>query len=563
MRVPPLNRRDFLKHLTAGALACCAGGGCRTLADAAAPAAGAAPARRPNILLVMADDMGFADAGCFGGEIATPNLDRLAAQGLRFTQHYSTGRCWPSRSTLLTGYYAQQLHADPPVGLFPLWSRLLSHHLRGQGYRSYHSGKWHLRGLPLAVQDGGFDHSYVLHDHDRFFSPQDHQLDDKPLAAVPADKPSYVTKIIADHAITFLQEHAREHAAQPFFLYLAFTSPHFPLQAPAEDIARYASTYTAGWDAVRAQRWQRQRALGVVNCALSEPDPACAPNWNLDEQALRTRVGPGEVGHAVPWATLNAEQQAFQARKMAVHAAMIDRMDREIGRVLEQVRRMGAYEDTVVVFLSDNGASAEQIIRGEGHDPQAAPGSARTFLGLGPGWSTAANAPFRRHKHWVHEGGVASPCIVQWPAGIAARGELRHTPGHFVDWVPTLLELAGVAALPAASEGAPRFPGRSLAPAFGNPALAGPAWIFFSHSGNRGLRCGDWKVAADGAKGPWELYDLKTDRCEMVNLAAAQPEKVRELTARWRELEQRFAQDAGPVRPADKPGRAREKPDRG
>ncbi|UCF14851.1 MAG: sulfatase-like hydrolase/transferase, partial [Phycisphaerales bacterium] len=389
--------------------------------------------RKPNVLVIVADDMGYSDAGCYGGEIATPNLDALAAGGLRFTQCYSTGRCWPSRTSLLTGYYPQQVRMDPPRGRLPVWTRVIPHYLKPLGYRCYQSGKWHLMGARKAIADGGFDHSYILHDHDRFFNPKRHELDDENLAPVEEGTDHYVTTAIAEYAEDFLREHAEKHRDKPFYCYLAFTSPHFPLHALQKDIDRYRDKYHEGWDVIRKRRWKWLRKNGLVNCALPPLDTDVIPGWNFSKEKLGEMIGPGEADRAVQWAALTDEQKRFQATKMAIHAAMIDRMDRGIGLVLDQIRKMGAFEDTLIFFVSDNGASAEQIIRGDMHDKSAAPGSARSYLCLGPGWSTASNSPFRLHKSWVHEGGVSSPLIIHWPAGIAARGELRHDPCHFID----------------------------------------------------------------------------------------------------------------------------------
>jgi arylsulfatase len=523
-----------------------------TLCLAALILVGPAPlaaADRPNFLVILADDMGFSDAGCYGGEIRTPNLDKLAAGGLRFTQFYNTARCWPTRSSLMTGYYAQQVRMDPPKGRLPAWARLLPHYLKPLGYRCYHSGKWHVPGAPKVVADGGFDHSYVLEDHDRNFYPRKHAEDDRPLPPVATNSPYYTATAFADHAIRCLKEHAARHVGQPFFSYLAFTVPHFPLQAPAEDIARYRDRYNEGWDTVREQRWKRQRAMGLVNCALSERDPKTVPHWNLKEEVLKERIGPGEAGRAVAWSELSDEQKIFQATKMAIHAAMIDRMDREIGRVLEQVKAMGAWDNTVIFFASDNGASAEQIIRGDQHDPQAPPGSGRTFLCLGPGWSTAANAPFRLHKSWVHEGGIATPLIVHWPAGIKARGELRHDAGHVIDFVPTLLDLAGGQWTPAwQGVTAPPLPGRSLAPAFARDGVVKHDFLFFNHENNHALRVGDWKlVATRDNTNDWSLYDLRQDRREMLDLAPHNPERVKQMSEQWQALEREFRAQAGPA----------------
>ena len=503
----------------------------------------AAPAR-PNILLILADDMGYSDVGCYGGEIATPNLDGLAKNGLRFTQFYNTARCWPTRAALMTGYYPQQIRMDPPQGRSPDWTRTLPQLLKPLGYRSYHSGKWHIAGIPKTCADGGFDHSYRLEDHDRNFNPKNLLEDDQKLPPVPPNSGYYTATAFADHAIRCLKEHAAKYAGQPFFSYLAFTTPHFPLQAPPEDIARYRDKYLAGWEVIRAERYQRQKQLGLLDCALSPPEPQlCAPSGKA---GVETNIGPGEVAYALPWDSLTQEQQRFQATKMAIHAAMVDRIDQEVGRVLAQVKAMAALDNTIVLFLSDNGASAEILLRGDGHDPAAAPGSAGSFLCLGPGWSTVANTPFRRHKIWVHEGGISTPLIVQWPQGIAAHGELRQDAGHVIDVLPTLLEVAG-AKSDSRPAGAPPLPGRSLVPAFAKDGAVKRDSVFWHHEGNRALRVGDWKlVSARNDADVWRLYHLATDRAESTDLARQQPGRVSEMAARWQQLEAEFRRDAGP-----------------
>ena len=515
------------------------------LATARCVSASTTNAARPNFVLILADDMGFSDAGCYGGEIQTPNLDTLARGGLRFTQFYNTSRCWPSRAAILTGYYAQQVRRDELPGLGggaqgkrPAWARLPPELLRPLGYRSYHSGKWHVDGPVLA---GGFDRSYSLNDHDRHFNPKQHTLDDQPLPPVAPDSGYYSTTAIAQYAIDFLGEHQAQHGGQPFFLYLAFTCPHFPLQALPQDIAIYRDRYLGGWDALRQGRYSRMTKMGLVNCRLSKLDPDIWPSWNLPEEKLREQIGPGDVGRAIPWDDLTAEQKKLQPIKMAIHAAMIHRMDTEIGRVLAQLKAMGAFDNTVIFFLSDNGASAEQIIRGDRHDRTAPPGSARTYLSIGPGWSSAANTPFRLHKSWVHEGGITTPLIVHWPRGIPARGELRRNPGHVIDLAPTILELAG-GQWPKtfAGQAVPPPPGKSLVPVFTKDGSVTHDYFWWYHDGNRAVRVGAWKLVADHHR-PWELYDLRTDRSETHNLAARQPGKVKELDQVWSRHMKEFA----------------------
>jgi arylsulfatase A-like enzyme len=505
---------------------------------------------QPNILLIVADDLGFSDLGCYGSEISTPNLDALAARGLRFTQFYNTARCWPSRAAIMTGYYAQQVRRDTvpgipsgTAGVRPAWAPLLPAMLQRLGYRCYHSGKWHLDGKPLQ---NGFDHSYSLNDHDRYFAPKLHTLDDKPLPAVDAASGYYATTAIASHAIGNLKEHAGRFAGRPFFAFIAFTSPHFPVQAPANDIARYHDRYLEGWDELRWERWLRLKVLGIGGSALSPVERDIGPPYAYPDAIAA--LGPNEVNRPVPWESLGASQRRFQADKMSVHAAMVDRMDREIGRVLEQVEAMGATTNTIVLFLSDNGASAEMMVRGDGHDPDAACGTGATFLSIGPGWSTMANTPFRRHKTWVHEGGISTPLIVAWPAGIPAHGELRHAAGHVVDLVPTLLGVAG-GTRPATWAGVPtpRAPGVDLRPAFARDVGEIHATLWWQHEGNRALRKGRWKLVAAGEKSPWELYDMSSDRSETHNVAASHPKLVRELEELWRRQEAENLRLASPT----------------
>jgi arylsulfatase A-like enzyme len=505
---------------------------------------GKAIGRPPNVVVILADDLGFSDLGCYGGEIQTPNLDALAAGGLRFTQFYNTARCWPTRAALLTGYYPQQVRRDTVAGVLsgasgvrPKWARLLPEMLRRVGYRSYHAGKWHVDGMPLA---NGFDHSYYVQDLGRYFHPRVHFEDDLKLPPVAPGSGYYTTAAIADHAVKDLKAHAEGHAGRPFFLYLAFNAPHFPLQALPEDIARYRERYSAGWEVIRASRRRRVQDLGLVASRLSDVERDVGPPYDFPD-ALKA-LGPGEVNRLKPWHELTDEQRAFQATKMTLHAAMIDRMDREIGRVLDQIRAMGAFEDTLIVFLSDNGASAEIMVRDEGHDPSAPPGSAATYLCLGPGWSTVANTPFRRHKTWVHEGGIATPLIVHWPRGVAAQGELRHDPSHIIDLVPTILDIARAHRFETwDGQPVPAPPGSSLVPTFARDAALHHGDLWWEHEGNRAIRVGDWKLVAAGKDGPWELYDLASDRTETRDLARERPETARELEQRWRQRRDEFA----------------------
>jgi len=493
---------------------------------------------RPNILLIMADDMGYSDAGCYGGEIETPSLDALAEGGLRYSQFYSTGRCWPSRAAILTGYYAQQVRRDvfedTKLGSRPEWAPLLPAMLKEADYRCYHSGKWHIDGEPL---DNGFDHSYALHDQDRFFSPTKHFLDGEALPQPSSDGSYYATTAIADHAIETLKEHAAQYGDKPFFHYLAFTAPHFPIQAIQSDIDKYRKHYLHGWDEVRESRWKRQKSMGLIDSPLSDLDPEIIPPYNLSEDELEDRIGAGEAARAVQWDTLNETQRHFQAEKMAIHAAMVDRVDQEIGRVLARLKEMNAYDNTIIFFVSDNGASAEQIIRGDEHDKSAVPGSAESYLCLGPGFSSAANTPFRLHKSWTHEGGISSPLIIHWPKGLSARGEIRHQIGHFIDIVPTVLELAAVQR--SKPDGAPEPPGRSLVPSFLTDNSVHHPYLWWHHDGRSAIRDGNWKLVSR-EDGNWSLYFMETDRSESEDRYATEFDEAERLRKLWAEAAAEF-----------------------
>ena len=499
--------------------------------------------RPPNVMIILVDDLGFSDVGCYGGEIETPNLDQLASNGLRFSQFYNTGRCWPTRSSIMTGYYAQQVRRDklPNIksgggGVRPDWAQLLPRMLKPLGYRSYHSGKWHIDGKPV---ENGFDRSYWLNDHGRFFSPQRTWLNDEKLAPVARDSGYYATTAVADHAIAQLQEHVSKSAEAPFFQFVTFTAPHFPLHALPEDIEKYKRKYDDGWEASRARRWERIKKLEIVSGELSAVEREQGPPYPL--QKSFPLFGPGEVAFPLEWGTLTEEQKEFQAAKMAIHAAMVDRVDQEIGRLLDQLRSMAALENTLILFLSDNGASAEIMIRDDGHDSQASPGSAATHLCLGPGWSTHCNTPFRKHKTWVHEGGISTPLIVHWPAGVDSPGGWRRSPAHVIDIVPTILEVAG-GDFRKLDERQPDLPGRSLVNVFEKDVRLVRDCLWWSHENHRAIRMGDWKLVKTN-KTDWELFNLENDRMENNDLADRFPEKVKQLEKTWQDNENRFIDD--------------------
>jgi arylsulfatase len=492
-------------------------------------------ADKPNILLILADDLGYSDLGCYGGEIETPVLDAVANRGIRFSEFYNTGRCWPTRGALMTGYYAQQIRRDllPGIpagnrGVRQPWAQLLPMMLKPQGYRSYHTGKWHIDGMPLQ---NGFDRSYYIQDQSRFFSPKVHYQDDVKLPAVERGTDFYATVALSDYAIRVLEEHDAKHRGKPFFHYLAFAAPHFPLHALPGDIERYRDKYRRDWADVRKERFDRQRKMGLLKTRLSAVESEVGPPYHFPDHL--EILGKGEVNRPVNWDSLTEQQKDFQATKMAIHAAMIDRMDREVGRVLEQIKKMGELDNTLILFLSDNGCSAEIMVRGDGHDPNAAPGSADTYLCLGPGWSTTSNTPFRRHKTWTHEGGISTPLIASWPNGIKARGEIRHNSGHVIDIVPTLLELAGATA-PKRMNGkaVPAPPGKSLVPVFSQDASVKHDYFWWFHDGHKAMRLGDWKAVAAKDE-DWEVFNLANDRSETRNLAKKNPARTKELVAAW------------------------------
>lgn len=486
-------------------------------------------AERPNVVLILADDLGFSDLGCYGSEIETPAIDHLAASGLRFTQFYNTARCWPTRASLMTGLYPHQARMAmnfgekaPPAysGNIPLSCRMIPELLRSAGYRSYHVGKWHLNGGAKQPnhtwpRGRGFEHSYFLLGHDNYFFPKLIHDDSTRIEQFPDDY--YVTDALSNRAVKYLKEHHDGHRGEPFFLYLAYTAPHFPLHARADDVAHYRGRYRLGWDELRQRRYRRLRDLGVIDCPLSPRDPAAAA-WDGLSDAVRS---------------------AWDAR-MAVYAAMITCMDRGIGRVVRQLESMRALDNTLILFLSDNGSSAEFIVRGEGHDLAAPAGSRKTFQCLEVGWSNAANTPFRMHKMWVHEGGIATPLVVHWPAGLRARGAWTRQVGHVIDVVPTLLEVCG-AVYPRQHDAQPAMMpcGISLAPMFRGGTCASREFLFWEHQGARAIRLGDHKLVAE-AGGAWELYNLRDDRSELEDLAKIEPNKVHELAMLWQNYADRI-----------------------
>jgi arylsulfatase len=496
--------------------------------------------KRPNLIVILADDMGYSDIGCYGSEIATPNLDALARNGMRFTQFYNTSRCCPTRASLLTGLYAHQAgvgHMIQDRGV-PSYQGYLNHSsvtiaeaIRPAGYRALMSGKWHVGEDPDHwPMDRGFERFYGLvsgaSNYFKLDKGRRFAIDEQP--ADPTTDPNfYMTDAFTTQAVKYVDEYARK--PEPFFLYVAYTAPHWPLHALQPDIARYKGKYMAGWDALREQRRRRMIELGVLDASIPlSPRDARAPEWS----------------------TLSGEQKQDYDLRMAVYAAQIDRMDQGIGQLVAKLKETGAFENTLILFLADNGGCAESVNRGE---PGAAPGTPESFLAYELPWANASNTPFRQFKQNVHEGGIASPLIAHWP-GRVPPGTVSDEVSHVIDVLPTCLDLAG-AEYPKAFNGHPvtAVEGRSLVPTLqGKEREPHPA-LFWEHQGNRAVRKGDWKLVADNGK-PWALYDLSQDRAELNDLASRRSGTVRELAA----LYESWAERCGVLSPAAlRQGRAR------
>jgi arylsulfatase A-like enzyme len=495
---------------------------------------------RPNIVVILADDLGYSDIGCYGGEIRTPNLDKLAKDGLRFVQFYNTPRCCASRAALLTGLYPHQagvgnMTADQKLpgyrGSLNERCLTLAQALRLAGYRTFMVGKWHL-GQPGPLARGFQEYFGLLGGFDSFWNPAPYvRLPKDRAMRMYAEDRFFATDAFTDYALDFLAQ-ARKKPQEPWFLYVAHTAPHFPLHAHEEDIAKYKQMYQKGWDQIRSERWQKQRAIKLID-----------PSWPLSPRSDYLHKFSKEQRANPAWNTLDADRKKDLARRMAVYAAMVERMDRNIGRLIDDLDKHKQLENTLLVFLSDNGGSAEwdhlgfdfasgpKNVLHKGDDLQkiGAPGS---YVSAGSGWGNAQNTPFRWYKHHCYEGGVSTPFIVHWPVGIQARGELRQQVGHLIDLMPTCLEAAS-AEYPREFEGkkVQALEGKSLVPAFANrPIQRGP--LFWEHEGHRAVRDGKWKLVAN--KGlPWELYDLEADRVELKNLAKALPERVEAMGKQW------------------------------
>lgn len=542
------------------------------LALAATEAAGTP--RRPNILIIIADDMGFSDIGCYGGEIETPNLDRLASEGLRFTSFYNCARCWATRSSLMTGYYPMQTGSDPNEGKYVKWHTTIPAVLKSLGYRTYHSGKWHVQGTGCeSAHSTGFDHAYDQAQGYLYFTPEHHALDGVKLPRPKEEDGYFMDRAICDHMLDFLKENQSEYPDKPFFAYLSFMSPHYPLKAPKEFVDKYKGRYDAGWDVIRQQRYAKLMKLGFPpSWKLSDPEPGViSPHSPATDEARKVqdaKLGFNDVYHYTPWEQLSDKQKKEQASKMEIHAAMVDHLDTQVGRVLSLLEKEGQLDNTIIFFLSDNGADSTQLLQDVQLpadlvykiDPGARWGSEKSCLALGPTWAAASNTPFRRHKIWVHEGGISSPLVVHWPQGISLKpGSFVDTPGHVIDFMPTVVDLAGGKLTPASPD-APPYPGKNLLPALAGKDIARD-FLHWKHDGNRALIKGPWKIVSakiDGNK--WELYNRDNDRTEMHDLSHENPELLRELVQEWTRIDNEYKTEGGynqkPVSPATPAGNA-------
>ncbi len=521
------SRRDFLKAVGFGAAAI-ALPGCTNITRRSGDSGRVG---RPNIVLIMADDMGFSDLGCYGSEIHTANVDRLAAGGLRFTQFYNAARCCPTRASLLTGLYPHQAGmggmtsekgdmkpAGPYQGYLNSRCVTIAEVLRAAGYRTLMSGKWHVgEERPHWPVDRGFDRYYgLISGAANYFDitkgkregvRRRFAIDDR--AHVPPAEGFYITDAFTDNAVGFLEQYGREE--KPFFLYVAYTAPHWPLHALPEDIARYKGKYNQGWEVLRKERYARMIEMGIID-----------PTWPLT---------PRDDG-AVPWDSV--EDKDLMDLKMAVYAAQIDRMDQGVGRIMAKLREIGKEENTLVLFLSDNGGCHETGPLGfDNRKNGLPPGGVDSYMSYGQSWANASNTPFRLFKKYTHEGGISTPLIAYWPAVIKEKGKLTNQVGHIIDIMATCADVAG-AQYPQSFNGKKITPveGKSLLPIFQGKRRTGHDYLFWEHQKHEAVRHGKWKLVAE-KRGKWELYDLERDRSEMNNLIDQYPEIARRLKGKY------------------------------
>ena len=470
---------------------------------------------KPNIVLILADDLGWADIGCYGSEVATPNLDRLASEGIRFTQMHNTSKCFPSRATLLTGVYAQQCGYDKSYNKPINHAVTLGEVLQTAGYRTLWSGKHH--GIETPV-DRGFDRYYGLREGaSNHFNPGPQRegepapaqkrpnrpffIDHEKHQPYSPPKDFYTTDYFTKYALGWLDEYKNEE--QPFFLFLSYTAPHDPLMAWPEDIAKYKGKYSEGYHGIRSNRYAKQKQLGLV-----------------DERFILS-----EEMH-ISWDSLSDSLKQVEEMKMEVYAAMIDRMDQKIGEVIQKIQDMGKLDNTLILFMSDNGASAEMVrIPGDGKI-----GTVGHWASLGKDWANVGNTPFRFYKNYSFEGGINTPLIAYWPKGIKAKNAISRFPGHFIDIMPTLVELSG-AQYPTNFNNQEIVPmqGVSLLPVLQGKSLERDKPLFWEWSKGKAVRDGDWKIVSWGDEASWELYDIGEDPTETNSLARMHPEIVDRL----------------------------------
>jgi arylsulfatase A-like enzyme len=493
----------------------------------------------PNILLIVADDLGFSDLGCFGGEIRTPHLDELAAGGVRLTQFYNTGRCCPSRASILTGQYPHRVglgHMVNDLGQPGYRGHLaetfvtVADVLQSAGYRTFLSGKWHV-GTEDPTRHG-FDGFYGTLISARTYWNEEQFLrlpEGSPRRTYAAGE-FYATDAVTDQALDFVRQAPPDGA--PWFVYLPYHAPHFPLHAPPEEIARYAETYQVGWDEIRRQRFQRMKELGIIPEETELTPRSQYWGWKVAE--------PADIP---AWDSLPADRRSDLARRMAIFAAMVDRLDQNVGRLIAELRQRGELENTLILFTSDNGACAEWdpfgfdiqsgpeniLHTGEMLDAMGGPDS---YHSVGSGWANASNTPWRLYKHYNHEGGIASPGILHWPARLSETGSIVADPAHIIDLFPTFLDAAGLE-YPAEWKGEPAvpLPGESLLPLARGESPA-ERTLYFEHQGNRAVRQGRWKLSGV-RKQSWELYDFSRDRTELHDLSREHPDVTRQLAALW------------------------------
>lgn len=535
--------------------------------------------KRPNIIVILSDDMGYSDIGCYGGEVKTPNLDRLAANGLRFTQFYNTGRCCPTRGSLLTGLYPHQSGighmmsddgSDGYRGDLSKNALTIAEVLKAEGYKTYISGKWHV--TPHIQPEGpkynwplqrGFNHFYgTIHGAGSFYDPNSLTRDNTQISPFSDEnyKPQqyYYTDAISDHAVDFVRKHKKNYPEAPFFLYLAYTAAHWPMHALEKDIAKYKGKYDQGYEWTRNERIEKMKKLDLVD-----------GNWEISPSAEK-------------W--VDQKYKKWDSRNMEVYAAMIDNMDQGIGRVVSELEATGQFENSLILYMQDNGGCAETLGRGEAEvrksnwvatleekkrmfpkpnqpdmpsmkleelqkdmipkqtrngymtrmGPKNMAGPDGTYIAYGKGWANVSNVPFREYKHYVHEGGISTPLIAHWPKNIRDKGELRHSPSHLIDIMATCVDVAR-AKYPQVYQNRKILPmeGKSLRSVFNDDSIDRNL-LLWEHEGNRAIRKGDWKLVMKRSIGKWELYNIVQDRTEMNNLSEKNPKIFGEMVELWK-----------------------------